>query len=341
MDIRPTSNERMIAPSRHFKPGLESQVEIIANAFHMLTLPGDGLNLVTGKRFREVRDQLEPPTPYVGVHVDGEAPRATDVPNPDAPDGRWNPTQFMPRFVFDAAEDAYPVRPDFDGDTSLDNNGPETAGGPAGHYKDGMVGGNQGLSGGFTVTKKGDYTILTYSFYYAHNKAGDYHQNDYSTAQVYLKPGKDGKLAPQYLMTSWHHGGMLTPWSELKKDDQGRPIVGVDLGSHALEVRDSVPAKGLQLRGDGQALLDGKPIGQGIRFDAFQKNIDGARYLDPASPAAKPRISAMTWGEQAINPFLPEVFHDAPPTWLQVVQRGESEVQKVASGLWHKVKGLF
>jgi hypothetical protein len=95
------------------------------------------------------------------------------------------------------------------------------------------------------------------------------------------------------------------------------------------------------VKGDGQALLNGKPIDQRISFDAFQKNIVGARYLDPASPAAKPRLNAMTWGEQAINPFLPPIFEDAPSAWMQMLQRGGSEVKKVASGLWHKVTSLF
>ena len=94
--------------------------------------------------------------------------------------------------LFDKAEDALPVSPTFDGDTDLDNNAAEKEDGPAGHYKDGVIGGDQKLSSGFAVTKKGDYTVLSYSFYYPHNKAGDYHHNDYSTAQVYLKPGPDG-----------------------------------------------------------------------------------------------------------------------------------------------------
>jgi hypothetical protein len=239
----------------------------------------------------------------------------------------------MPRFVFDKAEDALPVSPTFDGDTNLDNNAAATQDAPKGNYKDGVIGGDQKLSSGFAVTKKGDYTVLSYSFYYAHNKAGDYHRNDYSTAQVYLKPGPDGKLQPEYLMTSWHHGEVLTPWKDLPKDEDGRPIVGVNLGSHALEVRDKVPAEGLSIKGNGQALLNGKPIDQAMTFETFQKNVNGAQYLDPSKDEAKPRLRAMTWGAAPFDPFLPEVFQAQPGAWGQIFQRGEAEAGKFAKGL--------
>ena len=178
---------------------------------------------------------------------------ATDVPNPDSKDGKWDPLEHMPRFVFHPKEDAFPVSPSFDGDPKLENNGPATPDGK-GNYKDGFIGGDQRLSGAYTVTKKGEYTVLTYSFYYAHNKAVHYHANDYSTAQVFLKPGKDGKLKPEFLVTSWHHGSVITPWKDLAKDKDGRPVIAVNLGSHALQPLgkgQKVPTGGLQIGGDG------------------------------------------------------------------------------------------
>lgn len=345
--------ELRVSASRSFKPGLGSALGIFAESLRQFGQPGDKLNMMSGHRFREVRAKLEPDTAYFGVHArSGSASSADEVPNPDAPDGRWDPYAFMPRFAFDPAEDAFPISPDFDGDASLTNNSPATADAPRGNYVDGVIGGKQPLTGGFAVSRKGGYTVLTYSFYYATNKAGGYHQNDYSTAQVYLKPGKGGKLEPAYLATSWHHGAKLTPWSELKKDPQGRPIVGVYLGSHALEVLDQVPSKGLQLQGDGRAVLNGKPLDQRLGFEAFQKNVAGARYLDPASPASALRLRAMTWGDMALNPFLPETYAEAPPYWKQLLASARTKTlaglgalkdkaEGVLGGAWREATGLF
>ena len=331
--------EVQVAPSYDFTPGAGSKAALFRDSLSTTLQPGEWLNMVSGKRFREVRAELEPPTPYTGVkkNEDGTA-TATDVPNPDSPDGRWDPHAYMPRFVFDKREDAFPVSPTFDGDLDHNNNGPETSNGPGGSYRDGVVGGDQALSGGFAVTKKGDYTILTYSFYYATNKAGQYHKNDYSTAQVYLKPGEDGKLKPEYLATSWHHGAQLTKWADLPKDEHGDPIVGVDLGAHALRVADEVPKEGFSLRGDGEATVDGLPIDQRITFDAFQKNVQGANYLDPKSEAAKPRLNAMTWGELPFNPFLPEVYEQQPEAWQQLLSRGWSGAKGAAEKVYDKAE---
>ncbi len=373
---RPSSQspELRVSAPRAFQGGAGAQVELAKEAVEALRGPGDALNLMSGKKFRMIRAELDASTPYTGLHAErGAVPRAIDVPNPDSPDGQWDPYAYMPRFVFEAGEDAFPVPPNFDGDTDLANNGPTAANAGDGHYQDGVVGGRQPLTGAFTVTKKGEYHILTYSFYYAHNKAGDYHQNDYSTAQVYLKPGKDGKLAPTHLMTSWHHGAILTPWQDLGKDDQGRPMVKVQLGSHALQVLgkdEKPPTKGLQIQGDGQAVLDGRPVDQKLAFEAFQTNVKDARYLDPGQAEALPRLEAMRWGEAAVNPFLPSVFEEATPVWQEMAKRGLDSVEKGlgevkdglekglgevkdglekglgevkdgAGKLWGKVKGLF
>lgn len=323
-----------ISESRNFKDSkAESQKLYTEWAKLMKEAPGKGMNLV-GKRLTETREKFEKdPVPYTGVKLDksGKA-TATDVPNPDSPDGKWDPYQDMPRFLFHPEEDAFPVSPTFDGDLKLGNNGPKTADGK-GNYQDGFIGGDQSLSGGFTVTKKGEYHVLTYSFYYATNKAVHYHPNDYSTAQVFLKEGKDGKLHPEYLATSWHHGSVLTPWEDLAKDKDGKPVVAVNLGSHALQPLSKgqeIPTEGLQIGGDGRAVLNGKPLRHKLQFDAFQTNVTGANPLDPSSKEAQPRVKAMSWGALGIDPFLPEVYQSAKNEYVDM---GERLLKKAWNGL--------
>jgi hypothetical protein len=324
--------ELKVAPSRDFEAGFDSVKDQTTEIMRLIKGPGDSLNLSSGKRFSEARLSLDAKVPYQGVHGQkGLTPSAQDVPNPDSPDGKWDPYALMPRFVFDKAEDAFPIAPDFDGDTDVNNNGHSSGTAKDGHYKDGVIGGDQALNGAFNVTKKGEYTIATYSFYYATNKGGHYHENDYSTAQVYMKPGKDGKLEPTHLFTSWHHGAVLTPWKDLQKDDQGRPMVKVNLGTHALEAYaqgDKPDPEGLQIAGDGRAELNGKPTDHKLSFETFQTNVAGAEYLDPADPASKARMQAMQWGDAAMNPFLPELFEKAPSAFEQFLNRGLDEADK-------------
>jgi hypothetical protein len=329
----PLTTPVQVAPSRAFKPSLIGKAPMITEFIEVMRGPGDTLNLNSGKKFRMIRDQLDANVPYVGLNRDAAGKvKATDIPNPNSPDGSWDPYEFMPRFVYDQREDALPVSPTFDGDTDIQNNAGAT-GVTKGSYIDGSVGGKQALSNGFSVTKKGEYTILTYSSYYAHNKAMDYHQNDYSTAQVYLKPGPSGKLEPSHLMTSWHHGAVLTPWKDLAKDADGRPVVKVQLGSHALQAigkGDSWDTDGLTITGKGEALVNGKPIGQRAGFEVFQKNVRNATYMDPALATSAPRLNAMTWGDAAMNPLLPELFDNSENPYLQVIKRlGGPIVEKV------------
>ncbi len=68
----------------------------------------------------------------------------------------------------------------------------------------------------------------------------------------------------------------------------------------------------MQIAGDGQASLDGKPLGQKLQFDGFQKNVLGAEVLDPATNG-KPRLLAMSWGTTALDPLLPDAFANANP----------------------------
>lgn len=327
-----------VAPSRDFKPSALSKTQMVPETIEVMKGPGDTLNLSSGHKFREVREKLDGGVPYTGMkwNADGTV-TAQDVPNPDSPDGKWDPYAFMPRFAFDPKEDAFPVSPSFDGDTDLANNAGVEAGGE-GAYKDGSVGGDQPLTAGFTVTKKGEYTVLTYSFYYAHNKAMDYHQNDYSTAQVYLKPGPDGKLAPTHLAASWHHGSILTPWKDLAKDANGSPVVKVHIGSHALQpvgAGDEWEEGGLNLAGNGEAIVDGKAIGQKLTFDAFQPSVANANVMPTDSPEGRLRLKTMEWGEAAKHPFLPEVYerHGKGPL-RSLVERGlETTTNKAKDAL--------
>lgn len=262
-----------------------------------------------------------------------------DVPNPNAPDGRWDPFAFMPSFVFDAAEDAFPVAPNFDGDGNIYNNASETWGGHGGSYQDGVIGGEQSLSGAFAAARQGRYTVLTYNFYMAHNKGANYHNGDYATAQVYMAPDAKGKLAPAYLLTSWHRGGVLTPWEDLAKDMQGRPVIKVQLGSHALqpvEAGKSLPEGGLTIRGDGSTTYGDEPTPFRLNLDTFQHNVQHARVLDLAEPSGATRLSTMRWGEVALKPLSPEAFMATKP-WRESWDR----LRAMTAGAVDKVQSWF
>lgn len=287
--------------------------------------PGQGVNMMSGKHLEDVRDGYEQSPPARGVRYEmrqtSDGQRATvtgfdDIPAPPTPDGEpghWDAMKFAPHYVFDKREDAFPVRPDYDGNGSTaDNAASEASGTGSDHYRDGVIDQQQALSGAFVVSQKGEYTVLTYSNYYATNKGAEYHANDYSTAQVYLKPDALGDLRPAFLATSWHYGTQLTPWSEVQKDPQGHPIVQVGLGTHSLQplgLGQSVPKDGLHIQGDGQATFNGKPIGQGMRYDAFQSNVANATVLtDPDSDRAKARRTTLGYGMVAADPLDPETF---------------------------------
>lgn len=310
----------LVAPSRPFRAGRLDAAKLLLETPRLVGAPGTVLNGLDRGRIEDYRVPSSQGLAPTGVAGDAQGLRAsTPVPNPDRADGRWDPLAWLPDFVFDPREDAFPVDPAFDGNATLGDNAPERPGQGPGAYRDGLVGGKQDLRAAFLVTRKGEFHVLTTHFYFAHNKAGHYHRNDYATAQVYLKPGPDGRLAPAYLYTSWHHGGRLTPWSELALGPQGRPTVRVELGSHALSPLgpgDRAP-EGLRVRGcDGQALLGGQALpGQALSFDALQGNVEGARLLRPGSPAHAARLKALPWGEAALNPFLPEDFAGRGLAW--------------------------
>lgn len=287
--------------------------------------PGEMFNMMRGKHLEKVRDEYEQSPPAKGVRYEmretSDGPRATvtgfdDIPSPPDAEGnptKWDPAQFAPHYVFDKREDAFPVRPDFDGNGSTsDNGGSDLEATETDHYRDGVIDKQQALSSGFVVSQKGEYTVLTYSNYYATNKGAHYHKNDYSTAQVYLKPDALGDLKPEFLATSWHYGTQLTPWKDVKKDAQGHPVVQVGLGTHSLQpmgLNQSIPKDGLHIQGDGQATFDGKDIGQKLTYDAFQSNVTNATILnDPDSDRASTRRTTLGYGMVAADPLDPETF---------------------------------
>lgn len=331
--------EQRVAKEREYKAKLD-HLRVAAETPDILTGPGIPLGVLdNASRLNEYRARYDQPI-EAGVRFNGTAdPKVENVARPGGtPDNpaQWDPQEFAPRFIFQPGEDALPVSPSFDGDANLENDAPGKVDGKEGGYKDGVIGGKQALSGGFAVTKKGEYTVLSYSFYYPTNKAGTYHNKDWSHAQVYLKPDKNGELKPEYLYTSWHHGGVLTKWDDLKKDEQGKPIVEVCLGSHAsspLGKNSPMPTKGLQIRGDGQAELNGKSIPQTLTWDAFQSNVTNAKVLEEGSIPFKARALIMQRGAVAFDPIMPEAFLKEGGFGKAVVEKAEPYVDKVVDAV--------
>ncbi len=239
----------------------------------MLARKSDG-----GKRgIRQLREEsaAEKAQAFTGLQKSGQSWKTPEIRNPDDPQGKFDPYAYLPHMVFAPNEDSFPILPDFDRD------GKNTT--DAAAYRHGVIGGEQPLHGSVSVSKKGEYTVLTYSHYYVDNKFTNYHATDSSTMAVYLKPGKSGKLEPEYLYTSWHYGATMTPWQDLSKDEQGRPVVLVERSSHALHPYgkdEAIPSKGLHLAGDGSASLNGKPLGNRMEWVSPQDSFKNATILD-------------------------------------------------------------
>lgn len=243
----------------------------------MLARKSDG-----GKRgIRQLRleSAAEQAQPFTGLAKSGKTWQTPEIRNPGDPQGKFNPYEFMPRMVFAPNEDSFPILPDFDrdGKTSTD----------VAAYRHGVIGGEQPLHGSVSVAQKGEFTVLTYSHYYVDNKFTNYHKTDSSTMAVYLKPGKNGKLEPEYLYTSWHYGATMTPWDDLSKDAQGRPVVLVERSSHALHPYgkdETLPTKGLQVLGDGSTVLNGKPLANRMEWVSPQDSFSQTTVLDLSKP---------------------------------------------------------
>jgi hypothetical protein len=335
-----------VAPPRKYGWAPLERAKLIPEMIRDELGPGDRLNRFGSYDYEHLRTAADRSARVEGARFDADrAIVATDLRNPDAPDGRWDPRAWMPRFVFDAREDAFPVSPGFDGTATLADN---VAG-----YDSGRITPDQPLNMGFTVSRKAGYTVASYHLYLAHNKAGKYHANDYATAQVYLKPGRDGKLAPTHVFVSWHRGGALVEWKDLAKDADGRPVLKVNLGTHAMQPvgkGGSWDEDGLVITGKGQAKVHGEAVPARLGFEAFQTNVVGAKRLEPGSPAWKAREHVTRWGGAALDPYLPESAAKRT-LWVEMkdelaeraapvvarVERTAERVERAAKGLWAKL----
>lgn len=278
---------------------------------------GRGLNTLLNDRSRNrlsdfrAKHPEDAALPYVGVTRDAKgAYQIPDVPNPDAPDGSWDPYQYAPNFFYDAFEDSFPVKPAFDGDTDLHDD-PQ-------HYAHGEVGGLQPLQMGFSVCKKGEYYVLQYASYYADNKVGcDYHDGDSSIASIYLKRGPDGRLKPAYLYTSWHNGGIMTPWQDAPKDPSGHPDVLVGRGSHSvIPMTHHLTPKadgGLIAWGNGSLSKRGasRTFENRLTFVAAQGNVRQAELLNTRTPLGLYAVQEyFSNNPDLINPVSPALFKE-------------------------------
>ncbi|MGE5708357.1 MAG: hypothetical protein ACM3YO_08490 [Bacteroidota bacterium] len=226
------------------------------------------------------------------------------IKNPYRASGKFDPYEFLPNLAFSPQEDSFPVIPDGDGDGKVKTD--------ASHYQHGVIGGNQPLKGSVSVAKKGEYTVLTYSLFYVDNKFTNYHLTDSSTFSVYLKPDRDGNLKPESLYTSSHYGGNLTKWEDLQKGADGRPVILVERGSHALHPYgkdEEIPSKGLQVRGNGQAMLDGKKLSNKMSWVSPQANFENTERLDPVRDKVQFNAYYEKYPERT-NPIHPILWKD-------------------------------
>lgn len=256
------------------------------------------------RRLRE-REAQELAMPATGLKNADGAWTAAAVHNPGDAEGRFDPYQFLPTLAFHPREDSFPVLPDADRtkDTADDLKG----------YAHGVIGGDQPLQGAVSVARKGEYTVLTYSMFYVDNKAGSYHAKDSSTVSVYLKPGKDGKLAPEFLYSSWHFGGNMVRWDDVKKGPDGRPVVRVERGSHALRplsTWEPMPKDGVVVGGDGRVRIDGQASPHRMTFVTPQgTSLRNAQAFEPGDPAQKLRMDTFyRIYQERTNPVHPTFF---------------------------------
>lgn len=305
---RKVSNPYDFGPDASWGDRLKAKLELVSELWDTLSAPGKHIGRLALKaernirRLREKEFSTELAIPSEGIRKTSAGYEASDIPNPNDAEGRFDPYALMPQLIFHSKEDSFPVRPDHDGDGDLLTD--------AGHYRHGVVGGNQPLEGSFSVARKGEYTVLTYSLYYVDNKAGNYHLKDSSTFAIYLKPGADGKLEPKYLYSSWHHGANMAPWKDLKKDQQGRPILLVERGSHALLPlghKDSMPKGGLRVDGQGRLSAGDKALPNRLRWMSPQSNVRNARHIEPSAHGFLMDAYYKHYPER-INPIHPLMF---------------------------------
>lgn len=296
---------------------LKGYLQILVERKEAAMAPGKGLGLNTLRNDKShakisdirARHPEEIAIPTAGVTRANQGYSVVDIRNPDSPDGTWDPFQFAPNFHFDGLEDSFPVLPGFDGDSDWKND--------VRNYEHGLVGGDQAVQMNFNVAKKGEYYVLQYNSYYVDNKvASGYHDGDWSTVSVYLKPGQDGRLKPAYMYTSWHNGGLMTPWEDLHKEANGRPSVIVGRGSHSVvpTSRFVKPAAdgGLVAWGDGRLAKRGssRDLPNKLTFNAVQGNIQGAERLDVTSQNGQHALDRyFGFTADRMNPYHPSLYY--------------------------------
>ena len=190
---------------------------------------------------------------------------------------------WMPNVRFERGEEAFPIDPGFDGDGDVSNNRE--------HYRPRQLDGNQEPTYYVHARQKGEYTVVQYWAYHAYNKFLNYHKNDMEMFSVYLQPDAKGQLRPAFLQTDWHGTMTMTPWTELKLDARGRPMVTVDRGSHEcrpLRLQDKLP-KGLTLLPQGFVQDDKgiRPVTVHLKGDDPQ--VHGQEPVTPLKPGLDPR----------------------------------------------------
>jgi len=262
-----------------------------------------------GIRVLRKESEAEMSQPFVGITKATLGFNVPEIRNPNHPEGKFDPFDYMPRMIFAPNEDSFPVIPDFDRDG--DNHTDVKA------YDHGIIGGDQPLEGAVSVAQKGEFTVVTYSHYYVDNKFTNYHDTDSSTMAVYLKPDETGTLEPAYLYTSWHYGATMVPWEDLKKDAQGRPVVLVERSSHALHPYgkdEKIPTTGLQVAGDGSTSLDGKALPHRMEYVSPQQSFEGVRHLDLSNARDKDimKFYFANYPER-MNPIHPVLFDEVYP----------------------------
>jgi len=80
------------------------------------------------------------------------------------------------------------------------------------------------------VTKKAEYSVVQYWFFYASNPGTlNQHQGDWEMIEIIL----DSTETPLYAVYSQHFAGERASWNNVEKADETHPRVYVALGSHA------------------------------------------------------------------------------------------------------------
>ena len=149
---------------------------------------------------------------------------------------------------------------------------------------------------------------MTYWLFSAYNhKAINYspdqsHEGDWERVTVVF--GKGTHKEPTEMRYSAHNGGTSLPWSRAPKDEAGRPIVYVALGSHAMS-----PYLADQPTGKGS--IDDNFAVCGQRFDSRTVRPDGANRLEDVTRQSW-WGTKVRWGQFGNFPFTSGVSGPEP-----------------------------